>query len=208
MKIFLASQASNVLEDICKKLPKNPKDYSVAFIPTASNPYENPTWLEQDKEKLKELGFNLFEMDIQGKSQKELEILLKSIDIIFVAGGNTMFLLEKMKESGFDNLIMQFVKKGVIYIGSSAGSVIFAPDSEPSKFFDERKGISKIDTNSIGLIDFYPLPHYDNKKYKELNDKVIKEYKNWKYKIVPITDTQYFYMNNQKLNLIDVKDST
>lgn len=201
MQIFLTSQASVVLDDICKKLPKKPKYYNVAFISTASNPYKNPIWMYEDKDKLKELGFNLFEVDIEGRSQKELEIISKNVDIIFIAGGNTIFLLEKVKESSFDKIIKEFVKNNGIYIGSSAGSVIMSLDIEPSKLFNERK-VSKVDTKSIGLVDFYPLPHYDNKKYKKLNDKVMADYKNWKYKILPIKDAEYIYVNDKGHNLI------
>ena len=203
MKIFLTSQASNVLEHICKRFPKVPDDYSLAFVSTASNPYDNPTWMRKDKDKLEKLGFNLFEIDIEGKTLTELKKLLSNIDIIFVAGGDTFFLLEKVKKSGFDKLLRQLMKKDIVYIGSSAGSVILSPDIEPDKFFDEGNSNLK-DTSAIGLIEFFPLPHYNNKNYKALNDKIIKEYKNWKYRIVPLTDTQYIYIKNKEYEVIDV----
>ncbi len=204
MEIFLTSQASKVLSDICNNLRKRPQEYPVAFVTTASNPYEDAWWMREDREKLVELGFRVSDVDIAGKTLDQLEKEFADVNIIFVAGGNTFYLLEKTKESGFDKLIKEMSKKDIIYIGSSAGSVILAPDIEPSKYFDEREGTNLENTEGLGLIDFVPLPHYGNEKSKELNDKVLAEYGGWKYKIVPMTDTQYRYVKENDIRLYDV----
>ena len=205
MEIFIASQASAVLADICNNLRKKLQGYRVAFITTASNLYANPVWLQKDKQKLIDLGFSFTEIDIAKKNPNQLEHDLSGVDIIYVAGGNTMYLLEQAIASGFDKLVKALVAKGTIYIGSSAGSVILAPDIEPSKNFDERPGGTHLkQTKGLGLVDFVPLPHWGKEGYGDINEKVLTQYSAWKYKIKPLTDSQYWYVKGTDIRFHDV----
>lgn len=206
MNIFLTSQASNVLGDIVQRLPKQASKYRVAFVPTASNVYPDPWWVREDRDALVRHGFVLTELDIEGKSQAELRATLQGVDALFVAGGNTFYLFEKVLESGLASLIPELLAQGIIYIGSSAGSVILAPDIEPSKFFDEREQSYLEDTKGLHMVDFYPLPHYGKKGHEALSEKVLATYEHGPYAIVPMTDMQYFHVTDAGCELIDVSN--
>jgi len=123
-KLFLASVVANTIEKFIEILLKSPDKLKVAFIPTAADPYKDKWFIEEDRNKLKEKGFNVKDVDIKGKTEQELLQELKDTDIIFVAGGNTFYLLEKARESGFERIEKEFVEKGVIYVGSSAGATL------------------------------------------------------------------------------------
>lgn len=190
MKVFLTSFAANVMDKVVPLLSKTPKDLSILFIPTGANPYESREWMEEDRDKLKEFGFKVSSFDLKDKTEKEVRIALDNVDIVFVSGGNTFYLLEKVRQSGFDKAVKDFIGKGKIYIGSSAGSVILGPNIEPMKYLDNSsKAPFLSDYSGMGLVDFVVLPHFDNKKYDEVYRKLISEYKD-SYKLKPLKDDQ------------------
>jgi hypothetical protein len=45
---------------------------------------------------------------------------------IYFCGGNTSYLLKRINETGFNEILMEYIKNGGIYIGVSAGSIIMA----------------------------------------------------------------------------------
>ena len=53
--------------------------------------------------------------DVEWANQFNNELAKEDIDVIFIAGGNTFYLLEKVVESGFFELVKELVGKGVIY---------------------------------------------------------------------------------------------
>src|SRR3989344_5836196 len=135
-KLFLTSYSSLVLDKIVDILPAKPELLKLAFIPTARDPYHITAKVDPEKEKLKSMGFSIKTVDLKNKSKEQLRKELENIDVIFVAGGNTFYLLEKTIESGFDSLLKELINNGVIYIGSSAGSVLVGPDIDITRELD------------------------------------------------------------------------
>ena len=189
MKLYLTSVASQSLDNIVSELPKSPEELKVVFIPTAADTYakDNRPWFDADRGKFIELGFQLEDFDLKGKSEEEVRATLSKADIIFVSGGNTFYLLEKVKQSGFDKVLRKLKASDKIYIGSSAGSVIVGPNTEPIKDFDDPSAADLDSYEGIGLVDFVVLPHWGKEKYAVKQEAVIKEFGN-KYKLKPIKD--------------------
>jgi len=48
----------------------------------------------------------------------------KTIETIYIGGGNTFKLLKELKESGFDKELLKFIKEGKPVYGGSAGALI------------------------------------------------------------------------------------
>ena len=202
-KLFLASIVSNTIEKLIENLPKPPKDLKVAFIPTAADPYENKWFVDDDRNKLKEKGFNVKDVDIKGKTKQELIEELKGVDIIFVAGGNTFYLLEKARKSGFDRITKELIQEGVIYVGSSAGATFVCPTIEPVKTLDEpSKAPSLKSFEGLNLVDFVILPHFGKEKYKAKYEKIIEQYKDKNYKIITLTDQEAILVEGEKYKII------
>ncbi|MBU1199637.1 MAG: Type 1 glutamine amidotransferase-like domain-containing protein [Nanoarchaeota archaeon] len=200
-RLFLTSVAAETLKEFVKILPKLPKDYTVAFIPTAADPYENKSFVEEDRSKLLELGFKVVDVDIKEKTEEQLLDELAGIDIIFVAGGNTFYLLEKSIESGFGKIVKNLVEQGVMYIGSSAGSVLVGPTLEPIQTLDDPKKAPNLKSfTGLNIVDFVVLPHFGIEKYKEKQEEILEEYKD-KVKIITLTDKQAILIegNNQTI---------
>src|SRR5688500_7105932 len=140
MLVYLTSVAAKTLDKLIPLLPRSSRSMKVAFIPTAGDLYDTTPWIEEDREKLLALGFSIDEVDIKDKNPEELKKLFFDKDIIFVAGGNTSYLLEKAQESGFIKIVRDLVSKGKVYVGSSAGSLLASPNIEVDKIYDEEFG--------------------------------------------------------------------
>lgn len=108
------------------------------------------------------------------------------IDAIYVGGGNTFGILKMLRSTGFDKTITNYIKKGVVYVGGSAGTHIVTKNIEHVLPFD----IDDFELNSydgLGLYDGIIFCHYtdDRKKYV---DKVLKENK---YNVIILKDDEY-----------------
>ena len=161
-------------------LVKKPLDQlSVVFIPTASRTPEELRYVELSKQELYELG--ILDIKILNLDHKLSSDELLHADVIYVCGGNTRYLMNKMKESGLDVLIKKF--EG-IYVGVSAGSIVAGPDIEISTVFHESD--SGTDTKGLGLVDFAVTPHYQMKEKT-----IIDEFKKTvTYDVIELTDNQ------------------
>lgn len=203
-KLFLASVVANTIDKLIGTLDELPDKLTVAFIPTAADPYEDKWFVDEDRNKLKEKGFNVKDVDIKGKTEQELLQELKDADIIFVAGGNTFYLLEKARESGFDKTAKEFVEKGVIYVGSSAGATLAGPNIEPVKPFDnpaEAPGLKSFE--GLNLVDFIILPHFGEEKYKQKYEEIVREYSEKGYKLITLTDNQAVIVEGHKYKIVE-----
>lgn len=162
---------------------------TVAFIPTAADPYPDKWFVDVDRKAFEEKGFIIQDVDLNNKDKDTLRKELADVEVIFVAGGNTFYLLEKVRESGFDEVLKEFVDKGVIYVGSSAGAALVGPDIAPVAPIDDPSKAKLDSTKGVGLVDFVVLPHYGNEKYKPKYEEIEKKFSG-KYDLIKITDQE------------------
>ena len=76
MKLILTSVAANVMNELLPHLEKSPQNLPVLFIPTAADPYVERSWMEDDRNKLQQLGFNVIENFKIPNIQKEIDIYI------------------------------------------------------------------------------------------------------------------------------------
>lgn len=95
-----------------------------------------------------------------------LREVLKS-DIIHLSGGNTFYFLTHLKRSGMLAELKNFVEKGGILTGLSAGGIVMTPSIDTAGFpsFDRDDNDDNLkNLKSMGLTKFYFFPHYKNSK--------------------------------------------
>ncbi len=173
-KLLLTSAGTNVKEEIIKILPKPASELKVAYIITASKPELDKNYALVDRNELLKIGFQIEDLDIEGKNEKELRKILINKDIIYVQGGNTFYLLKAVKESGFNKVVKEMIDKGKIYIGVSAGSYIVCPTIEHAYWKHADKNIVDLkDLTALNLVPFFLTAHFeeDYRKYVELGAK-------------------------------------
>lgn len=135
---------------------------SVTFIPIASKVEKVTFYVTSGRKALEKLGLIVDQLDISVAGQEEIALTLRKNDFIYVSGGNTFFLLQELNRTKTGQKIIEEVKTGKLYIGESAGAIIMAKHIEYVARMDSiKKAPDLTDYRSLGLIDFYPLPHYE-----------------------------------------------
>lgn len=201
--MFLASSG---LEYIKTFAGKDPRRVRVLFIPTAGNVNKDVWWIDKDRDVLGKMGFRITELDIAGKPPQKLEAALQNTDMVYVAGGNTFYLLQQLRDTGFDKLLTQYVEAGVLYAGASAGSLVAGLDIEPVATIDEPEKVQGLtSTKGLGWIQVVPIPHYDTARAKTIGD-ITKKYQDT-FAIVPLTDDEAIVAEGDAWRIVESKRS-
>lgn len=184
MKLILLSNKNEVIKEHLEKGKK------IGFIPTASELDEDRWYMEKDRKKLLEMGYIIDNIEISNESKEEIECKINSSDALFIAGGNSYYLLQQLKQKNVIRAIIEFINKDKIYIGASAGAVIACPTIDVIEDLDNPKEAPMLKSfEALNIIDFYILPHYNNKeKYTLKADLIEKKYNNLKFE--KISDNQ------------------
>ncbi|MEK7659008.1 MAG: Type 1 glutamine amidotransferase-like domain-containing protein [Patescibacteria group bacterium] len=186
-------------QEILNILPKPAYDVRVAHIITASKSEADKTYLEKDRELMREAHFNIKDIDIEGKNKTQLMAELKDMDIIYVQGGNTFYLLKQIRMTGFDKVVKKLIKKGVIYIGVSAGSIVAGKTIITAGWKNTDKNTVKIkNLKGLRLVPFNIFVHY-KPEYDEI---IRKEQKKSWHKLKILTDTQAILVLNREITLL------
>ena len=150
---------------------------TVTFIPTASVVEKVNFFVKSGRKSLEKLGLIVDELEISTATAEEIAGKLAKNDYIYITGGNTFFLLQELRKSGADKLIIKEVESGKLYIGESAGLMVVAPNVEFAKGMDSIKKAPELEgTEGLGIIDFYPVPHCTNFPFKKAVAKIVATY--------------------------------
>ena len=180
MKIILGSDLSFLLK-YGYELTGIPKDQmNIGYVTTASKGARNFSERVQDEimPKIRENVYHLEEIDIKDKTKDQLREFFKSKNVMHIEGGNTFYLLKTIRETGFAEIIKEFLDKGGVYIGTSAGSYVMCPSIEVSNWSDstiDRYGV--LDFTALNYVPFVLKVHYRDEQKEEVQEKM----KNLKY---------------------------
>ena len=204
VKLFLCSFFAAVSSFTPQFVGDDLKGKKLAFIPTASLFEEYTDYVDEAKEAFENLGLNIEVLDVSSAPKDLIERTLQRCDLIYISGGNTFYLLQELEKSGAKTIILEQVKGGKPYIGESAGSVIMAPNISYVKDVDDEKAAPQLKSfEGLGLVDFYPLPHYKSFPFEEVTEKMLVKYV--KLRLKPITNQQALFVNGNQTTLIEVK---
>lgn len=169
----------------------------LGFVGTAGETYEDPYFVRADRERLEKLGYQLTDLDVTHSTRDELQASLSQLDGLFVAGGNSFYLLQQFKKSGMDTLVREFVGRGGVYVGASAGAALCGPSLEPVQVLDNPKDAPDLkDFGALDLVDIVVLPHYGKPKYLDLYQKIIDDNIR-RFLTVPLKDDQAIVMTDR-----------
>lgn len=140
------------------------KRANALFIPTASHdfmPYYNTF------HKVYTGVFNI-KTDValtvfRESDPEKLRSKFEKADMIYIGGGDTLFMIESWRNSGIDALLLDAYNRGVIICGLSAGAICYF-----DKMFTDTSalGIGGKYTvqNGLGWLDGMVCPHYNARK--------------------------------------------
>lgn len=203
-KLFLTSAGlvKETRDAFLKLLSISPIEATMAFIPTASDPEKDKRFVDKDKKLINEIGIKLQEVDLKNENENSLLEKLSQHDVIYVEGGNTFYLLDWVRKSGFDKVLRKLTDEGKIYVGVSAGSILVGPNIELSNWkHDWDKNIVNLqDLTGLNLVPFVISPHFVGEDRALLEEKS----KTVKYPIVALNDTQAILVNSGYVKIVGV----
>jgi len=105
-----------------------------------------------------ELGASKIQFAELTDSVEEIGEKIKSSDLIYLPGGSTRILVERMKNAKVDDSLQRYDK---VIIGNSAGALAFCKECILTKNKDRR--VTSI-ISGFGLVDFSVVVHYNTSK--------------------------------------------
>ena len=133
MRVLLTSaglETEEIKECFVDMAGKDMSDVKALFIPTAAI---DPDAIEVLPKCMNELlrcgvsGENIDVFDLHTGMEPEK---LQQYDVVYLCGGNTRYLLERINATGFHESLMAYINDNGLVIGVSAGSIIFANNLE------------------------------------------------------------------------------
>lgn len=203
-KLLLCSYAGNMaghIENLCGKPAQNLK---TICITTAANvyPVDKRDWLHREMQMFRDVGFELSEYDLTGKTKNDVATALSDADIIYMTGGNSYYLLEQMNKCDFKTVLLDRLNHGAFYIGSSAGCIVACPDIDYVRVMDDPEDANLTDYTGMNLIDFNILPHADNAQYTAEVQSIIDAHQNTKTSLIGLTDQQAILVTGSYIQLL------
>ena len=200
-KLFLASSFKDVVNLLPDFAGEELNGKTVTFIPTASIPESVKFYVSSGKKALEKLGLKVDELELTKATAEEISVKICKNDYIYITGGNTFYLLQELKKTGADKIIIAQINAGKLYIGESAGSMVVSPNIEYAKGMDDYKKAPVLDNfYALGMVEFYPLPHHTNFPFKKAVEKIIAKYES-DIKLYPISNSQAIFVNDDSITV-------
>ncbi len=215
MRHFFLSSAvgiDGVAQSIRAHLGHNNKLKTVFITtPVEVEDMSDDSWYQDDRRSLIENGFNIFDYTITGKSEADIRHDLSDIDAMYISGGNEFYLKQQANKNNFGQFVREFVESGKPYIGTSAGSIIMAPDMTPALHITDIKNCPEpiTDFTGFGIVDFLLMPHWGSEDFKALylgerKDKLFTE----KWRTILLNNYEYIEVLDDQFKIVDVRRDT
>ena len=121
-------------------------------------PYARPSGIShlEYTEKAKNV-FKIINLEIIDYTNEDLRESLEKCDGIFVGGGNTFLLLNKLYQYSLIDILKNKINSGIPYLGTSAGSNICGMTIGTT---NDMPIVHVKSLEALGIIDFNINPHY------------------------------------------------
>jgi len=199
MKLLLTSDGlknKKISDFLVSILPKAPPECSVLMIAYVQNENER-FYVNESKKELVELGIK----DISFFNLEERKFSdFKNYDIIYVCGGNTFAILNRMRITRIDYSIKELVGKGSLYFGVSAGSIIAGPSIEISGWGSEGDK-NEVDLEDLGGLNFTNISVFPH--FKDNLEIEIEQYCNKvSFPVIKLADSEAVFIDDTGYKII------
>lgn len=129
---------------------KNPR---IIYIPSATNARLKN--FDEKKSYYEKIGFSDFVLvEPETSTVQQLSSVFQTADVIHLSGGEVIPFSQRLRATGCDPLIKDFLQRGGVVLGVSAGAMILGSSFKSSTLFKERGEFL-----GLGLFDFEIIPH-------------------------------------------------
>lgn len=145
----------------------------IAFIPTAANLEDGgKEWLIDNFNECQRLGPTDI-VDIAAVPKGVWLPRLRAANVIFVGGGDTVYLMNQIIKSGLNKELPTLLKRK-IYVGISAGSMVTQKRLTTSPVYLYGKEPNNVPPG-LGYIDFHIRPHLNSPYFPRVRDKNLRK---------------------------------
>ncbi len=210
------NKSNELLHEAFMTMKKGKRAKSLTYIPYSHDNGE--FYFKRIKRRYKSFGikkFVYFAVD-SDFMVKEMNKALKS-DVIYLAGGNTFYFLKHLRESGFMQKLIRYVRNGGVVAGLSAGALVMTKHiflAGYPKHEGDANEVRLKNLKALGLVDFEFLPHYIPSaqthrallRYSRRNKRMIIACPDGSGVVLNGTETRlvgpvYFYFKGQRVKL-------
>lgn len=132
MKVLLTSCGletkgiTNKFMDYIAQKAQKPSEIKALLIPTAAVTADAIEVLPKCLHDLLKCGVRKENICIYDLHVPMTQRNLDSFDVVYLCGGDPAYLLGRMREQHFQDVLLEFIKRDGILVGVSAGSILFA----------------------------------------------------------------------------------
>jgi len=125
---------------------------------------------------------------------------IQRADIIYIGGGDTIKLLDTIKEYKIDLLLKETYNKGTVLAGKSAGAILLSKEGFSDSFILRGEKEKYEFINGLNIINVSICPHFhqEEKKTKELEEVIKKE----KKEVLGLENNTAIIFSNQTKRII------
>ncbi len=177
-------------------------DNKTACVITSGRTKEEQFYIDESIKELSDLGITVTELNI---AKNDNFPNLPEFDIYYVCGGNTFYILDRMRKTGIDKVLIDAVKNGKFYLGVSAGSIIAGPNIEISGWGEagDSNDVNLADLTGFGLVSYLITPHYTEKEKSDIES--FKEKRKGE-SVIELTDDQAIFVEDGNYKFIGEGD--
>ena len=229
MKLLLTSSGitNTELEKAFSDLIENRSNLKIALIPTAADPIDwikselpgydvvpkinegkleqNLQWQEKWKKEYEDKGFDVTVIDLK-KDPEWIKEELSKVDVIDVCGGDANWLREWARISKLDTYLKNLLEKGIVYVGTSAGTCLATPSFGLGWWTTEWK-----ETHAgLGLVDFCLAVHQKEGDERSSEDKIIenrekiRKFIDFPWKVYLLKDGQAIKIDGEQIEHVGI----
>ena len=102
-------------------------------------------------------------------SIEKIQCKIENADMIYIGGGDTVYMLEKWAETGVDKMIIDAYNQGKIICGLSAGAICWFTDMYTDYEIMRGQSSEYVLKKGLGVLDGAMCPHF-NEREKDFTD--------------------------------------
>lgn len=169
--ILLTSSVASVADHLYKTFLADKGYKTILFIDTAAElevgkEDGDDDWLLADLQSLRDQGYQVDRYTVTNKCRSEIEATIDAYDIIYMCGGDTVYLLKQLQITNSFELIKEKVRNGKTYIGTSAGSIIAGP--KVPLYLECSENAEVANDAGLAFTNVVIVPHWGSVHFKEL----------------------------------------
>ena len=206
MRMLLLSRgAGAVPEFLARARGDDRRPLRLGYLADASAAFADAPFVKAERAVIDALGHPVLDLSARTMTREEFSSAVATVDALYVSGGSTFALLDALRVNGADQALVDAVRTGLPYIGSSAGSIVVGPSVEPASLMDDPDDAPGLeDHDGLQLIPDVVIPHADGQlpPYPpELIQRTLEQF-GADHRLIPLRDDEALLVDDQGSRVI------